>query len=123
MKTFEESISLSIRPYDSEAESERVTVDMSDMMTRYADLLNEAAASERFELLMEAWEEMDQRDAHSTAFMVGLVTGIEMEKGSLAPSGDVVASRVSRGRTWLAVIGRYVSAMVRVLVKPRADVD
>lgn len=83
MKTFEEALGLHAvsRPEDIEA---LVNGAMRDIAARYMGIAQEANHSEVMRGMIEGWLEMAKevglKDVIFSAFITGLITGIEMEK-------------------------------------------
>lgn len=87
MKTFEEALAKNYRraPLDvSPDQIEDVVQDLHEGFGSYACLLDEAQSSEVLRNIAQIWHKIAIEDgvdcACFSAFMAGLVTGIEMEK-------------------------------------------
>jgi hypothetical protein len=85
MKTFEEAITAVCHPRaETDAETRLIGLQLEENAARCDSIAQEAQQNEQYQALLKAWIELGAngmvRSAFFSAFMAGLVTGMEMEK-------------------------------------------
>lgn len=84
MKTFEEALATQVRETTPQ-NSDSVSAELEDTHARYNCLVEDARNSKALAIMCIVWidvvaEELGIEQALMSAFMTGLITGIEMEK-------------------------------------------
>lgn len=84
MKTFKEALTYFMQCVPADSPVDAAIAKIEDMRDRYRELSEEAGSNSTLETAIVAWYEHGTVNGASsalfTAFMAGMVTGIEMEK-------------------------------------------